>query len=153
MASRRTPARCTLPRTSATARITTGARCTVNTAVARTTSPQRVAQRVLSQVVEFAPNGVAVMTAAGRIVLVNAELERMFGYSRRELLEQSIEHLLPERFRSGHARLRSGDGRDDLRSRAMGAGHELIGRRADGIEFPIEIGVSTLQAHGEALVV
>ncbi len=153
MASRRTPARYTLPRSSAAARITTGARCTVNTAVARTTSPQRVAQRVLSQVVEFAPNGVAVMTATGRIVLVNAELERMFGYSRRELLEQSIEHLLPERFRSGHARLRSGDGREDLRSRAMGAGHELIGRRADGIEFPIEIGVSTLQAHGEALVV
>src|ERR1700733_9626522 len=146
MASRRTPARCNLPRTSATARITTGARCTVNTAVARTTSPQRVAQRVLSQVVEFAPNGVAVMTAAGRIVLVNAELERMFGYAGSELLERSIEQLLPER-------LRTDAGRDDPRSHVMAAGRELMGRRADGVEFPIEIGVSTLRAQGEALVV
>lgn len=125
----------------------------MNSAVAPAYCPERSAERVLAQVVEFAPNGVAVTTAAGRIVLVNAELERMFGYSRSELLERSIESLLPERFRLGHALLRTGDELGDVRSRAMGAGRELLGRRADGTEFPIEIGVSTLQAPGEALVV
>jgi PAS domain S-box-containing protein len=125
----------------------------VNTAVAAAYSPERATERVLAQVVEFAPNGVAVTTADGRIVLVNTELERMFGYSRGELLERPIECLLPERFRAGHALLRNGDGLTDLRSRAMGAGRELVGRRVDGTEFPIEIGVSLLQAPGEALVV
>jgi PAS domain S-box-containing protein len=125
----------------------------VNTAAVAARSPPHASERVLAQVVEFAPNGVAVTTAQGRIVLVNAELERMFGYSRSELLERSIEYLLPERFRAGHSLLRSADELDDLRSRAMGAGRELIGRRADGTEFPIEIGVGTLQAPGETLVV
>jgi PAS domain S-box-containing protein len=125
----------------------------VNIAVAAPCFPQCADDRVLAQVVEFAPNGVAVTTAKGRIVLVNAELQRMFGYSRNQLLERSIEYLFPERFRAGHALLRTGDGPDALRSRAMGTGRELFGRRADGTEFPIEIGVSTLQAPGETLVV
>jgi PAS domain S-box-containing protein len=125
----------------------------VNIAVAAPCSPQCADDRMLAQVVEFAPNGVAVTTTKGRIVLVNAELERMFGYSRSQLLERSIEYLFPERFRGGHVLLRSGDGPDALRSRAMGAGRELLGRRADGTEFPIEIGISTLQAPGQILVV
>ena len=107
---------------------------------------------VLAQIVELAPNGVALTTSAGRIVLANAELERMFGYTRAELLASSIERLVPERFHSGHALLRSDNGTDS-RSRAMGAGCELIGVRADGTEFPIEIGLNTLTTAEEVMVV
>jgi PAS domain S-box-containing protein len=98
----------------------------------------------MSRVVECAPNGVALTMSDGRIVLVNAELERMFGHKRTELIDTPIEHLLPERFRSGHAGLREGE-RYDFQPRAMGAGRELIGLRANGAEFPIEIGISALQ--------
>jgi PAS domain S-box-containing protein len=118
--------------------------------IAGTGSTQHDAERVLSKVVEFAPNGVAVTTAEGRILLTNAELERMFGYARAELLERPIEQLMPERFRVGHAALRAGDGKD---SQLMGAGRELFGRRADGTEFPIEIGLSMLETSDGAMVV
>ncbi len=64
----------------------------------RSELPQDAIERLMSQVVEFAPNGVALTMVDGRIVLVNAELERMFGYSRADLLESHIERLVPERF-------------------------------------------------------
>ena len=115
-------------------------------------SPQHDVERMLSQVFEFAPNGVALTRADGRVMLANAELERMFGYSRPELLGLTIEQLVPERFRVGHSMLRSGDGFDP-RSRAMGAGRELLGVRADGTEFPIEIGLSALQTPNGMLVI
>ncbi len=107
---------------------------------------------VMSQVLEFAPNGFALTLVDGRIVLVNAELERMFGYSREELLESHIERLFPERFRHGHALLRDGDW-DDFKPRSMGAGRELFGLKADGSEFPIEIGINALRTPGGMLVV
>src|ERR1700722_12631367 len=74
--------------------------------------PDDVLGDVMSQVLEFAPNGFALTMGDGSIVLVNAELERMFGYSRAELLESHIERLLPERFRHGHALLRDGNWND-----------------------------------------
>jgi PAS domain S-box-containing protein len=106
--------------------------------------PLHGVEHVLSQIVEFAPNGVAVTTSDDRIVLANAELERMFRYSRTELLKSHIERLVPERFRSGHAKLRAGEWKD-ARQRAMGDGRDLVGLRADGSEFPIEIGISVVQ--------
>jgi len=106
--------------------------------------PMHGVEHVLSQVVEFAPNGVAVTGADNRIVLANAELERMFGYSRTELLESHIERLVPERLRSGHAKLRAGEWKD-ARGRAMGDGLASVGLRADGSEFPVEIGISVVQ--------
>src|ERR1700736_5269020 len=115
-------------------------------------SPVYEVERVLSQVVEFAPNGVALTTADGRIMLINAELERMFGYTRSELIGRPIEHLVPERFRPGHAMLRAGDW-EDAQPRAMGNGRELFGLRAEGTEFPIEIGLSALRTPGRMLVV
>jgi PAS domain S-box-containing protein len=107
---------------------------------------------VMSQVLEFAPNGFALTMGDGNIVLVNAELERMFGYSREQLLSSRIERLLPERFREGHALLR--DGRwNDFKPRSLGAGRELVGLRADGSEFPIEIGINALQTPRGMMVV
>ena len=114
--------------------------------------PGDVIGDVLSQVLEFAPNGFALTMGDGSIVLVNAELERMFGYSRTELLESHIERLLPERFHEGHAQLRDGNW-NDFKPRSMGAGREFFGLRADGSEFPIEIGINALQTPRGMMVV
>lgn len=97
----------------------------------------------LSQAVESAPNGVVMIDSKGRITLVNAELERMFGYVRADLLGQLIETLLPQRYRAGHVAMRAGYWQDP-RPRAMGAGRELFGLRADGTEFPVEIGLNSV---------
>jgi PAS domain S-box-containing protein len=107
---------------------------------------------VMSQVLEFAPNGFALTMSDGSIVLVNAELERMFGYSRTQLLASHIERLLPKRFHEGHALLRDGNW-NDFKPRNMGAGREFFGLRADGSEFPIEIGINALQTPQGMLVV
>jgi PAS domain S-box-containing protein len=107
---------------------------------------------MMSRVVESVPNGVALTMTDGRIVLVNAELERMFGRGREELLNSPIEHLVPERFRSGHAMLRESESKD-FQSRAMGAGRELFGLRANGTEFPIEIGINALKTPEGMMVV
>ena len=114
--------------------------------------PRDIIDNVMSQVLEFAPNGFALTLVDGTIVLVNAELERMFGYSRAQLLESHIERLLPERFRHGHALLRNGNW-NDFKPRSMGAGRELVGLKADGSEFPIEIGINALQTTQGTMVV
>lgn len=119
---------------------------------ARPRLPRDVIEQLLPQVVEFAPSGVALTMVDGRILLVNAELERMFGYSRADLLDCSIERLVPERYRSGHALFRDGNA-NDFKPCAMGAGRELIGLRENGSEFPIEIGINALQTPDGVLVV
>jgi PAS domain S-box-containing protein len=124
----------------------------VNAVAPAAGSPPYDVESVLSQVVEFAPNGVALTTADGCIMLINAELERMFSYTRGELLGRPIEQLVPERFRPGHALLRTGDWEYAL-PRAMGTGRELLGLRADGTEFPIEVGLSALRTPERMLVV
>jgi len=93
--------------------------------------------------VESSPNGMVMIDGEGRIVLVNREIERMFGYSRTELLGQLIELLVPDRFRGTHA----GDRAAFLhhpQARAMGAGRDLHGVRKDGTEIPLEIGLNPI---------
>jgi PAS domain S-box-containing protein len=93
---------------------------------------------------EAAPTGMLMMNEAGTIVLVNAQIEALFGYPREELLGQRLELLVPERFRAHHPDLRKmffGD----PKTRVMGAGRELYGLRKDGTEVPIEIGLNPLQ--------
>jgi PAS domain S-box-containing protein len=106
----------------------------------------------MAQIVEYAPNGFALTGVDGCIVLLNAELERMFGYPRSQMLGVCIEQLLPERFRAGHAQLRDGHWKD-FKPRTMGAGRELFGLRADGTEFPIEIGINALHTPSGTMVV
>jgi two-component system, LuxR family, sensor kinase FixL len=79
----------------------------------------------------------------GRITLANTQAEAVFGYAREELIGQPIEMLVPERFRSQHAGDRHGY-HGDARARSMGAGRELFGRRKDGTEVPIEIGLNPI---------
>jgi PAS domain S-box-containing protein len=98
----------------------------------------------LRSFLEAASQGIVAISAEGRIVLVNRRIEEMFGYSRQELIGESIELLLPERYRSRHAMYRTGYFAEP-RLRPMGDGMDLAGCRKDGSEFPVEIGLSFIE--------
>ncbi|HEX3696230.1 MAG TPA: PAS domain S-box protein [Polyangia bacterium] len=100
---------------------------------------------------EAAPDAMVIVGDDGRIVLVNSQTEKVFGYGREELLGQSMEILVPNRFRSSHPNKRAGYLRDP-RTRPMGANLELFGRRKDGSEFPAEISLAPMEADGGRLV-
>src|SRR6266699_1767986 len=94
--------------------------------------------------VESAPNGMVMIDRAGKIVLVNREIERLFGYGREELLGQQIERLVPRRFQDGHPAFRT-DFFTHPQTRTMGAGRDLFGVRKDGVEFAVEIGLNPIE--------
>jgi two-component system, LuxR family, sensor kinase FixL len=104
---------------------------------------RKQAEEQFRLVVEAAPNAMIMVNTEGCITLVNTQAEAVFGYAREELIFHHIEMLVPERFRSNNM----GDRRCyfcDARARPMGAGRELFGRRKDGSEVPIEIGVNPI---------
>jgi PAS domain S-box-containing protein len=101
----------------------------------------RTAEATLRAAVEWSPSGLLMIDKAGTIVLVNREVERLFGYAREELLGRPVETLVPERFRSGHPGFRA-QFLSEPRVRSMGAGRELFGLRKDGSEVPVEIGLT-----------
>ncbi len=95
----------------------------------------------LRLIVEAAPSGMVMVDQYGVIILVNAQMERLFGYPREEMLGATIEKLLPERYRGSHSSLREEFYQTPL-VRAMGRGRDLYARRKDGSEFPVEIGLN-----------
>ncbi|MGD0472725.1 MAG: ATP-binding protein, partial [Candidatus Velthaea sp.] len=101
-------------------------------------------------VVEAAPSAMVLVNERGRITLVNVQTEKLFGYERAELLGESIETLVPERFRTGHAGLRSFFNEAAV-ARPMGAGRDLYARHKDGSEIPVEIGLNPIQTGGATL--
>jgi PAS domain S-box-containing protein len=101
--------------------------------------------------IEASPAGILVAEQEGTIVLVNRELERQFGYSREELVGKSVDLLLPEVLRVAHSAHRNAFWASPT-SRSMGAGRELFGRRKDGTEIPVEIGLRPIQT-GEGWLV
>ncbi len=104
---------------------------------------ERSEERV-RQTVESAPNGMVMSDHEGKIVLVNTQMEKLFGYSRDELLGQTVELLVPERFRTRHSDFRTNFFANS-EVRPMGGGRDLYGRRKDGSEFPVEIGLNPIE--------
>ena len=103
------------------------------------------------QVVELAPNAIVMIGSTGLIEMVNAQTERVFGYSRDELLGKPVEMLVPERYRPNHPGLRTSFFANPV-SRPMGAGRDLYGLRKDGSEFPVEIGLNPIDTEEGTLV-
>jgi two-component system, LuxR family, sensor kinase FixL len=104
---------------------------------------RKQAEEQFRLVVEAAPNAMIIVNNEGRISLVNTQAEAVFGYSRQELIGRPIEMLVPERFRPQHVADRHSYLRD-AQARPMGAGRELFGRRKDGTEVPVEIGLNPI---------
>ncbi|MEO5616343.1 MAG: ATP-binding protein [Candidatus Eisenbacteria bacterium] len=98
---------------------------------------------------DLSPSGMLAMDAAGLIVAVNREVERLFGWPREELIGRSIDLLVPERFRARHPQHRDVYLKDP-QVRPMGAGRELYGLHRDGTEFPVEIGLNPVR-NGDVL--
>jgi PAS domain S-box-containing protein len=100
---------------------------------------------------ESSPSGVVLVNERGEIILVNSQVEKLFGYQREELVGKSVEILVPERFASEHPGYR-GQFLAAPTARTMGAGRELFARRKDGNEFPVEIGLNPIQTPDGILV-
>jgi len=121
------------------------------TKITKDLSERKRLEERFRRVVESAPNAMVMINQAGRIEMVNAQAERLFEYPRSEMLGNLVEMLVPERFRAAHPGKRAlffGE----PQSRPMGAGRDLYGRRKNGSEFPVEIGLNPLETEDGLMV-
>jgi PAS domain S-box-containing protein len=118
--------------------------------IGRDMTEQELMEEKFRLAVEASPSGMLMTDAAGRIIMANAETEKLFGYGRDELLGQPIEMLLPQRLREGHRAQRA------MFSMAPAvrllASRDLMGQRKDGTEFPVEVGLNPIQTQDGPVV-
>jgi PAS domain S-box-containing protein len=120
-------------------------------AIVRDTSSRFKAEAKFRGLLESAPDGIIVVGKRGQITIANTQVEKMFGYSRHELIGQSIEILVPERYHGTHIHDRESYTAHP-RTRPMGAGRYLTGRKKDGTEFPVEISLSPMETEQGILI-
>jgi PAS domain S-box-containing protein len=113
--------------------------------------PLDVSDEIIRLAIEASPIGTIIVDVAGRIVLVNGEAERMFGYPRAEVLGRSIDMLVPTALRPLHGALRASFV-ERPETRRMGAGRDLYGLRKDNTEIPIEIGLNPIHTRDGLMV-
>jgi len=118
--------------------------------VVRDETDSRMSSERFRALLEAAPSAILLIDESGRICLLNAEVERMFGYARDELLGRDLERLLPGSLRTAHVRHRHMYTLGPTK-RVMGSGYELRGLRQDGTEFPIEVGLNPVRFGDQTL--
>jgi PAS domain S-box-containing protein len=112
---------------------------------------EKIAEEMFRQAVESCPSGMVMTDSAGRIVLVNGEIERMFGYQRGELIGRSVDMIVPAHLYAAHIQQRDKlVVKPEIRNPA--AGGTPVGRRKDGSEFPVEIGLNPIHTDDDLLV-
>lgn len=112
---------------------------------------RRRSEEMIRLAVEAAPNGMIMTDDAGRITLVNSQIETLFGYSREELMDMSIDILVPDRYRKQHPQVRNSYYSNPI-SRAMGKGRDLFALHKNGREFPVEIGLNPLHTQSGTMI-
>ena len=117
----------------------------------RLADEQAKADKRFRSLLESAPDATIVADPQGRIILVNAQGEQLFGYAREEMVGELVEMILPERFRADHVGHRSAFHRAP-QFRPMGSGRDLTGRRKDGTEFPVEVSLSPVETDDGMLI-
>ena len=120
---------------------------TVQDALKRTQSEKR-----FRGLLEAAPDGMVIVDREGTIIMVNAQMEKVFGYSREEVIGQRVEMLVPTRFKDVHP-FHRGQYWKNSRVRPMGADLELYALRKDGQEFPVEISLSPMESEEDNLII
>jgi PAS domain S-box-containing protein len=120
-------------------------------AIARDATQKKLVEEMFRLAVEACPSGMLITDRSGVIVLLNTEIERLFGYRRDELIGQSVDILVPAALREQHVRRRAGFVLNP-ETRRMGAGRDLFALRKDGSEFPVEVGLNPVHTREGVLV-
>ncbi|MEO6785325.1 MAG: PAS domain S-box protein, partial [Chthoniobacteraceae bacterium] len=123
----------------------------INETLSKATAGGGQADEIFRLIVEATPNAIVLADALGRILLVNAGAEKLFGYTRWEMIAQPVEMLVPERFRAAHPGFRTAYA-GHAEARLMGQGRDLFALRKDGSEVPVEIGLNPIETADGALI-